>query len=416
MNKFRRALLDSSISFQHAGIHIAKCRHALAVVLILIGCLFQMPAAVCAQIAQTPPMGWNSWNHFGPHVTAAAVRAAADAMASNGMREAGYVYINIDDGWQGTRNAAGEIRGNADFPDMKALADYVHARGLKFGIYSSPGAKSCTGFEGGMGHEEQDARTFASWGVDYLKYDICSFRAVLAQQAHGDPTQARKLMFAAFKKMDLALASSPRPMVYSISQHGLSQVWKWGPDVGANLWRTGDDIHDNYLSVTEIGFAQAGLAPFAKPGHWNDPDMLEIGNGGLSADEAWTQMSLWSLLAAPLLAGNDLTKMDAESLAILTNRDVIRIDQDPRGEQGDRLWAQGSLEIWARNLADGSKAVGIFNRNAGACIVPLNLKLLGWQQATRVRDVWRHLDLPAIHQTQSFLIAPHGVVLLVIHQ
>lgn len=372
-------------------------------------------AGLFAQVAARPPMGWNSWNHFGARITDKDVRAVADAMTANGMRQAGYEYINIDDGWQGGRDAEGRIFSNERFPDMRALSEYIHRRGFKLGIYSSPGAKSCAGFEGGMGHETEDAQTFASWGVDYLKYDICTYRNVLEQEAKGNPELAKQMMFRVYEKMHVALASTGRPIVYSLSQHGLSAGWTWASLVEANLWRTGDDVRDSYLSITEIGFAQAGLAQFAGPDHWNDPDMLEIGNGELSSDEAKTQMSLWSLLAAPLLAGNDLSNVDAESLRILTNHEVIAIDQDVAGHQGDRLWSQGPLEIWTRNLADGSKAVGLFNRNAGASIVSLDLKLFGWQRAAKVRDVWQHQDLQAIYDSQAYLVPRHGVVLLVIH-
>ena len=381
--------------------------------MFLLCCAVIRPAP--AQLAATPPMGWNSWNHFGDRVSDADVRAAADALVSTGLRDSGYVYVNIDDGWQGKRAASGELRPNERFPDMKALGDYLHARGLKLGIYSSPGPTTCAGHEGSMGHEEMDARTFAQWGVDYLKYDICSYRQILDRDTHGDPRLAQQKMFAAFGKMHAALQATGRPIVYSVSQHGLSRGWTWARQVGANLWRTGDDVRDNYPSVTEIGFAQAGLSQFAGPGHWNDPDMLEIGNGVLTPDEARTQLSLWALLAAPLLAGNDLSGMDPESLAILNNREVLRVDQDPAGLQGNRLWAEGPLEIWARRLADGSFAVGLFNRNQGPADIPLDLKLLGLHSAAKVRDVWQHRDLPPIQNLKFYLVPPHGVVLLLVH-
>lgn len=381
--------------------------------LIMFFCLASR--ATLAQLATTPPMGWNSWNHFGAKISDADVRAAADALAATGMRDSGYIYVNIDDGWQGKRTESGELTPNERFPDMKALADYVHARGLKLGIYSSPGPLTCAGNEGSMGHEEQDAKAFAKWGVDYLKYDICSYRKVLDQEAHGDPDLAQQMMFGVFERMHSALQATGRPIVYSISQHGLSRGWTWASQAGANLWRTGDDIRDNYLSVTEIGFAQGGLSKFAGRGHWNDPDMLEIGNGGLTPDEARTQLSLWSLLAAPLLAGNNLSKMDSDSLAILNNREVLSIDQDPAGRQGSRFCAEGPLEIWARDLTDGSIAVGLFNRNQGPVSISLDLKLFGLKEVAKVRDVWLHRDLPPIQGSRTFLVAPHGVVLLVIH-
>ncbi len=359
-------------------------------------------------------MGWSSWNHFGAKVSDADIRATADALVATGMRDNGYQYVNIDDGWQGKRGASGELLGNERFPDMKALTDYVHSRGLKLGIYSSPGALTCAGNEGSMGHEEQDARTFAKWGVDYLKYDICTYRQVLQKEAHGDPELAGQMMFAVFQKMHAALQATGRPIVYSVSQHGLSGGWTWASKVGANLWRTGDDVRDDYLSVTEIGFAQQGLARFSGPGHWNDPDMLEIGNGGMSPDESRTQMSLWSLLAAPLLAGNDLSKMDQNSLNILNNREVLEIDQDSAGRQASRIWSEGPLEIWSRPLADGSIAVGLFNRNQGPMNIPFDPKMFGLKKTTRIRDVWQHKDLTQIETATAIRVTPHGVVLLVV--
>jgi alpha-galactosidase len=388
-------------------------RVAFLTILIVLFSATALPAQ--APLALTPPMGWNSWNHFKANVSDADVRAAADALVATGMRDSGYVYVNIDDGWQGARLESGELVPNERFPDMKALADYVHARGLKLGIYSSPGPLTCAGKIGSMGHEELDAKTFAKWGVDYLKYDICSYRKILERDAHGDPGLAQKMMFAVFEKMHTALQDTGRPIVYSLSQHGLSRGWTWANQAGANMWRTGDDVRDSYLSITEIGFAQSGLSQYAGPSHWNDPDMLEIGNGGLTPDEARTQLSLWSLLAAPLLAGNDLSKMDSDSLDILNNREVLRIDQDPAGRQANRVWTEGPLEIWARDLADGSVAVGLFNRNQGPVEMPLDVKLLGLQRATRVRDVWQHKDLAPIQGSRNFLVTPHGVALLVIH-
>ena len=307
-----------------------------------------------------PPMGWNSWNHFHGKVDDATIRAQAEAMVSSGMRDAGYTYINIDDTWEGTRDANGNIQSNSKFPDMKALADFVHSKGLKLGIYSSPGPKTCAKFEGSYGHELQDARTYAAWGIDYLKYDLCGLRDQM--RAAPTPEAANKIMVDAYIKMRDALRSTGRPIVYSLCQYGNDAVWRWGASVGGNLWRTTGDISDHYARMAEIGFGQAGLSRFAGPGHWNDPDMLEVGNGGMTAEEYRTHMSLWAILAAPLLAGNDLTTMTPETIAILTNRDVIAVDQDPAGKQGDRVSAEGPIEIWARSLADGSKAVGVFNR------------------------------------------------------
>jgi alpha-galactosidase len=225
-------------------------------------------------LARTPPMGWNSWNHFAQRVTDADVRAAADAMVANGMRDAGYIYVNIDDSWEGTRDADRVLHSNDKFPDMKALADYVHSKGLKLGIYSSPGVKTCAKYEGSLGHEAQDAKTYAEWGIDFLKYDLCSYGDVLRKEGHGDVAAAFPLQKQAYKKMHDALIATGRPIVYSLCQYGMNSVWEWGPEAGGNLWRTTGDINDTYERMSLIGFAQAGLAKYAGPGHWNDPDML----------------------------------------------------------------------------------------------------------------------------------------------
>jgi len=378
-----------------------------ALLLLLIGTsnLAQTPP-----VAATPPMGWNSWNHFAGKIDDAIVRAQADVMVSSGMRDAGYIYINIDDTWQGQRDARGVIHPNNKFPDMKALADYVHAKGLKLGIYSSPGPKTCAGFEGSYGHEEQDAETYAEWGIDFLKYDLCSFGNIM--KAAGSPEAAHKLMLDAYTKMHNALLKTGRPIVFSLCQYGADHVWRWGTSVGGNSWRTTGDISDNYSRMTEIGFEQAGLARFAGPGHWNDPDMLEVGNGGMNLDEYRTHMGLWALLAAPLLAGNDLSTMKPETIALLTNKEVIAIDQDPLGKQADRVYAEGSEEIWARPLADGSKAVGIFNRFDWPQTIEINFHELGFKGRVKARDIWAAKDLGTLPSHYSSRVAAHGMVLL----
>jgi len=366
--------------------------------------------ASAQEIAATPPMGWNSWNHFHRDVSDAIVRAQADAMVSSGMKDAGYVYVNIDDTWEGERDAQGVIHPNSKFPDMKALADYVHSKGLKLGIYSSPGPKTCAGYEGSYGHEEQDAKTYADWGVDYLKYDLCGL--VPMMRSAGSPDAAHKMMLDAYTKMRDALRKTGRPVVYSLCQYGWDAVWRWGASVGGNSWRTTGDISDRYNRMEEIGFGQAGLSKFAGPGHWNDPDMLEVGNGGMKPDEYRTHMSLWAILAAPLLAGNDLSAMTPETVALLTNREVIAIDQDPAGHQGDRVSAEGPLEIWAKPLADGSKAVGLFNRNPGPLEMTVDFHDLGFQKSVKVRDVWAAKDLGTMSSPYKATVPGHGVVLL----
>jgi alpha-galactosidase len=363
-------------------------------------------------VAPTPPMGWNSWNHFYEKVTDADVRAAADAMVANGMRNAGYVYVNIDDGWQGERDAQGVLHSNSKFPDMKALADYVHAKGLKLGIYSSPGPKTCARFEGSLGHEAQDAKTYADWGIDYLKYDLCSYGKILEEAGHGDVAAAFPLQRAAFEKMDAALKATGRPIVYSLCQYGMNAVWEWGPDVGGNVWRTTGDIKDTYERMSLIGFAQAGLAKYAGPGHWNDPDMLEVGNGGMNADEYKTHMSLWAMLAAPLLAGNDLSKMTKETLLLLENRDVISIDQDPLGRQGDRWSAVGPLEIWTKPLANGDMAIALFNRGELSQPMSVDLAALGFGSSVKLHDVWAAKSVSPVNGTYNATVPKHGVVLL----
>ncbi|HME37676.1 MAG TPA: glycoside hydrolase family 27 protein [Steroidobacteraceae bacterium] len=359
--------------------------------------------------AATPPMGWNSWNHFAEKIDDATVRAQADAMVSSGLRDAGYSYVNVDDTWEGERDASGVIHPNAKFPDMKALADYVHGKGLKFGIYSSPGSKTCAGFEGSLGHERQDAATYAAWGVDYLKYDLCSFEKMMDAAA---PETSRQMMLDAYKKMGDALRATGRPILYSLCQYGEETVWRWGASVGGNTWRTTGDINDTYAKMIQIGFGQAGLAKYAGPGHWNDPDMLEIGNGGMKPQEYRTHISLWAMLAAPLLAGNDLTHMTPGTLALLTNREVIAIDQDKAGRQGDRVRAEGHLEIWARPLADGSKVIGLFNVFSRPQTAEFDFKEFGFDGKVRVRDIWAARDMGEFSGGQSLRIPGHDVVLL----
>jgi alpha-galactosidase len=354
-------------------------------------------------LARTPPMGWNSWNKFAGKVDDAAVRGMAEAMVSSGMSNAGYVYINIDDTWEGRRDDKGNITTNRKFPDMKALADYVHSKGLKIGIYSSPGPKTCAGYEGSYGHEEQDAKTYASWGFDYLKYDWCS-----AGQIYKDTD-----MQAVYQKMGDALQKTGRPIVFSLCQYGLAEVWKWGAKVGGNLWRTTGDISDSWKSMEGIGFSQFEIAPFIRAGHWNDPDMLEIGNGGMSYDEYKTHMSLWALLAAPLLAGNDLRTMSAETKSILMNAEVIALDQDPDARPVKVISQAGRTAVLARPLQDDSMAVSLFNRGDQPVEITVSwdaLNLTG--KKVHGRELWKHQDLKLTGDHYSATVPKHGVVLL----
>lgn len=361
-------------------------------------------------LAQTPPMGWNSWNHFHGKVDDATIRATADAMVSSGMRDAGYVYVNIDDTWEGERDAQGVIHSNSKFPDMKALADYVHSKGLKLGIYSSPGAKTCAKYEGSLEHEAQDAQTYAAWGIDYLKYDLCGLRDEM--KAAPTPEAAHKIMVDSYVKMRDALRATGRPIVYSLCQYGEDAVWEWGASVGGNLWRTTGDISDNYQRMADIGFGQAGLAPFAGSGHWNDPDMLEVGNGKMNDEEYRTHMSLWAILAAPLLAGNDLSSMTPETEVILMNKEVIAVDQDSLGKQGDRVYTEGPIEVWSRPLAGGALAVGVFNRHPGPLTAHVNFTKLGFKGNVQARDLWQHKDLGALPAKYDVEISAHGVLML----
>ena len=371
---------------------------------LLAGAICFLPATPSAaqeqNAAPTPPMGWNSWNHFAERVDDRGVRAAADALVSSGMKDAGYVYVNIDDTWEAGRDAQGFIEPNSKFPDMKALAEYVHSKGLKIGIYSSPAAKTCAGYEGSLGHEEQDAQSYAKWGIDYLKYDWC--------QSSG----TREETIAAYTKMHDALKKTGRPMVLSLCEYGWNKVWEWGPSVGGNLWRTTGDISDQYRVMAEIGFSQNGLEKFAGPGHWNDPDMLEVGNGGMNEDEYRTHMSLWAILAAPLIAGNDLTRMTPFTVELLTNREVIAVDQDPLGKQGYRIAQEGPFEIWMKPLADGSKAVGLFNRQRSTELMTVSLSQLGIDGDASARDLWLKKNLGIANGKFSAYVPSHGVVMV----
>ncbi len=392
----------------HRPVFVIGCMWVTAIIALLPS----TPAHAQTTLASTPPMGWNSWNHFAKKVTDADVRAAADALVASGMRDAGYIYVNIDDTWEGQRDAQGNIQTNSKFPDMKALADYVHSKGLKLGIYSSPGPKTCAGYEGSYGHEQQDADTYAKWGVDYLKYDLCSYRNVMKTESNGDRQKAWTMMQQAYEKMHQALLNTHRPIVYSLCQYGWDAVWNWGPKVGGNLWRTTGDISDSYDRMSLIGFSQAGLAKYAAPGHWNDPDMLEVGNGRMKPDEYRTHMSLWAMLAAPLLAGNDLSKMDDTTKSILMNKEVIAVDQDALGVQGDRVHATGPFEVWMKPLQDGSKAVALFNRSDTPYPITVQMKDVGFDGPLQARDLWLHKDLGTLNGSYTAVVPRHGVVML----
>jgi alpha-galactosidase len=380
------------------------------------------------RIALTPPMGWNSWNCFANEVDDQKVRAAADAMVQSGLINHGWTYVNIDDCWEiglkakdlvrrvgEPRDARGMINSNKRFPDMKALCEYVHARGLKIGLYSSPGTLTCAGFTASYGHEEQDARRYAQWGFDYLKYDWCSYSKVIK---NSKPTreQARK----PYEVMRAALDKADRDIVYSLCQYGMSQVWEWGAEVGGNCWRTTGDIQDSWPSMARIGFNQGGKEKWAGPGHWNDPDMLVVGRLGwgklrpsrLQPNDQYTHISLWCLLAAPLLIGCDMTQMDDFTLGLLTNDEVLEVNQDPLGHQATRIAQNGDFEVWAKDMEDGSKAVGLFNRGTSDGEATAKWSDLSLHGKQVVRDLWRQKDLGPFEGQFSAKLPVHGVVLV----
>ena len=352
-------------------------------------------------LAETPPMGWSSWNGFADRIDDSTVRAVADTIVANDLRDAGYRYVNIDDGWQGTRGPDGAIRPNDRFPDMKALADYLHARGLKLGIYTSPGPRTCAGYEGSYGHVAQDARTFANWGVDYLKYDLCSGEWFYAN------ADAVKRSYA---EMGAALRATGRPILFSLCEYGRFTVADWGRSVGGHLWRTTGDITDDYAQMAKIGFDRNPTFRPGGPGGWNDPDMLEVGNGGMSRDEYATHMTLWAMSAAPLLMGNDLRKANATTLALLANRGVIAVDQDARGAQGRAVRKDDSTETWSKPLADGAVALALFNRSTLPVQMGVNAADAGLPRIGHARDLWRGADLSSV--PASVTVPAHGVVLL----
>jgi len=384
---------------------------------VLLGLAFMAPARAqsASQVAATPPMGWNSWNYFAEKVDDKGVRAAADEIVASGMKDAGYVYVNIDDTWEGDRDANGVLHSNSKFPDMKALADYVHSRGLKLGIYSSPGPKTCAGYEGSLGHEQQDAQLYASWGIDYLKYDLCSYiPAVMQKEAPNDPAAQMRLMVDAYVKMGNALRASGRPIVFSLCQYGWDAVWEWAPQLGGNLWRTTGDIEPRWDRIYAILSQQEGLEAYAGPGHWNDPDMLEVGNGRLTLAENRSHFSMWSMLAAPLLAGNDLTKMTPEIKNILINRDVIAIDQDPSGKQAARIYSDGEVDVWTRHLSGGALAVAVLNagsRRYSTHPFHLDLKRLGLHGPQHGKDLWAGTEV-TLTDGMPLELATHDIFLV----
>ena len=387
--------------------------------LLLCAVALLLPGTPLAQVqrdslAQTPPMGWNSWNKFQCNVSEELIKSVADSIATNGMKDAGYEYVVIDDCWQASRDDNGNIVVDTEhFPSgIKALADYVHSKGLKFGIYSDAGTKTCAGRPASQGHEYQDALQYARWGVDYLKYDWC----------HTETRNAEE----AYTTMSNALLSTGRPIVFSMCEWGTAKPWLWAKGIG-NLWRTTGDITDHFegrgkwpdgsccwVGMVDIVEMQNGIETYAGPGHWNDPDMLEVGNGGMTNPEYQAHFSFWAMLAAPLMSGNDVRSMTPEIKEILTNKEVIAVDQDKLGRQGHRVSKNGDLEIWARPLSDGGRAVILFNRGTSEREISVTWEQIAYPNhlSAKVRDLWAHKDLGAFTGGYSTSVAPHSVIML----
>jgi alpha-galactosidase len=407
------------------------------------------------QIALTPPMGWNSWNCFASAVSEEKVKSAADAMVKSGLINHGWTYINVDDFWQNNRDSSdptlrgpfrdtnGIVVPNSRFPDMKGLADYIHNLGLKAGLYSSPGPWTCGGCAASWQHEEQDAQTYAKWGFDYLKYDWCSYGDIAAGKDadakdiplwNGNASPPEGAIYP-FKTMGSFLREQHRDIVFSLCQYGMADVEKWGGLIHGNSWRTTDDITDNWGEarhgwqsggggagggVATIGFNQDKLAPYAKPGNWNDPDMLVVGELGwgnlhptrLTPDEQYTHISLWCLLSAPLLIGCDMTKFDAFTLNLLSNDEVLALDQDALGKEAKTVAKNGEARVYAKDLADGSKAVGLFNLGETEIQVTVHWSDLGLNGKLHVRDLWRQKELGKFKNAFSAIVPRHGVVLI----
>jgi len=364
-------------------------------------------------LAKTPPMGWNSWNKYAcKGLNEAVVRSTADAIASNGMKDAGYEFVVIDDCWQISRDGDGNIVADPSrFPSgIKALADYIHSKGLKFGIYTDAGTNTCAGRPGTMGHEYQDARQYAAWGVDYVKEDWC----------HTLPGQNSEASYTLFRD---ALAATGRPIVFSICEWGSTKPWLWAGPVG-NLWRSTGDIQDCWDCKKPLGgngFLQIidqmnGIESYSGPGHWNDPDMLEVGNGGMTTEEYRAHLSMWALFSAPLLVGTDVTSMSADTREILLNRAVIAVDQDPLGQQGHRVKKDGELEVWSKQLADGGRAVVLLNRSATPAAVEAAWTDIGYPATltATVRDLWNGKQLTGQKGSYTAQVPGHSVVMVTI--
>lgn len=351
-------------------------------------------------LVQTPPMGWNSWNHFGCNINEDIIKQMANAMVASGMKAAGYEYIIIDDCWMAHhRNSKGQLISDPQrFPHgIKWLADYVHSKGLKLGIYESAGTHTCAGYPGSLHHMKQDARTFAKWGVDFLKFDNCGNQGIN--------------YIMRYSKMAKALKATGRPIVYSICEWGIKAPWLWAPQF-ANEWRTTGDIRDSWQSMISILDRQVGLYKYAGSGHWNNPDMLEVGNGGMTTIEYKAHFSLWAMLAVPLIAGNDLRHMSAETKSILLNKAVIEVDQDPAGIQGHKAVDNGDLEVWVKPLSDGSRVVLLLNRSHQRAFMTVTAEQAGLPDADYYKEtnLWTHQSRKADDLIRAS-VASHGVAM-----
>lgn len=380
-----------------------------------IGLATRQLKLVCGNtLSLTPPLGWNSWNCWGLSVSDAKIRKSAESMKNSGLIDHGWTYINIDDGWEYMHDKDGKILTNAKFPDMYSLCSYVHSLGLKIGIYSSPGPKTCGGYEGSYTFEEKDAAAYAAWGIDYLKYDWCSYGNLFP-----NPTKAQ--LKYPYDVMRNALHKVNRDIHFSLCQYGMGKVWEWGASVDGNSWRTTGDIEDTWESLSEIGFSQEKCSPYSAPGRWNDPDMLVVGWVGwgpalhytrLTPSEQYTHITLWSLLSSPLLIGCDLDQLDPFTLNLLTNDEVIAVNQDPLGKQANQAKANESYQIWIKDLEDGSKAVGLFNLTDKALNIPVDLKGLKLTGRLNMRDLWRQTDLGVVENHFEMKVLPHGATLI----
>ncbi len=378
-------------------------------------------------ICLTPPMGWNSWNCWACGVTDENIRASARAMVEKGLINHGWTYINIDDCWMikpdsddpvisgEPRNKNGMPLTNKKFPDMKDLTDYIHGLGLKAGIYTSPGPYTCQGFIGSYEYEAQDAKQFANWGFDYLKYDWCYYSRIAKDKSLDELKRP-------YMRMRDELLKQPRDIIYSLCQYGMGEVWKWGEEVGGNCWRTTGDIVDTWSSMSKIGFSQNKCSKYAKPGCWNDPDMLVVGNVGwgpelhpsnLTPDEQYTHISLWCLLSAPLLIGCPIEQIDDFTLNLLTNDEVLEVNQDPLGKQAEQIIKNEDYQVWAKKMENGSLTVGLFNMDSYKHkAIAIEWSKLGLKGKQRIRDLWRQKDLGIFQERFESNVSPHGVILL----